>query len=376
MKIVYNLIGTFNSGGMERIIIAKANAFAEMGHEVTIVTTDQKNRKPFYLLHTNVQTFDLNINYSVNNGQLLRKVLCYPFKQLKHRRRLKALFAELDPDIIISAYGNEITIIHQIPTRAKKILEIHFCKDFRLLQNKKFLWRLINVLRSKHEAKLIKKFDKFVVLTKEDKEYWGNLPNIEVIPNFISELPRQKAALDKKVCIAVGRLTYQKGFDVLIKIWETIHKQCPDWVLKIYGNGELHDELQAMIFDAHLEDVVTLMPSTSCISEVYRNSSILLMTSRYEGLPMVLLEAMSYGLPVISFACKCGPKDLIEDGVNGLLVHEGDIEDFAERTIALLKDSQQIKQMGENAFKMAVNYSKDNIIRKWVKLFNSIVLIK
>lgn len=373
MKIVYNLIGTFNSGGMERIIIAKANTFAEMGHEVAIVTTDQRNRTPFYPLHTNVQTFDLDINYSVNNGQLLRKVLCYPFKQLKHRQRLTALLADLDPDIIISAYGNEITVIHQIPTRAKKILEIHFCKDFRVLQNKKFLWRLINILRSKHEAKLINKFDKFVVLTKEDKEYWGNLPNIEVIPNFVSKLPGQKATLDKKVCIAIGRLTYQKGFDLLIKIWEIIHRQCPDWELKIYGNGELHAELQTMIIDAHLENVVTLMPSTSCIGEVYRNSSILLMTSRYEGLPMVLLEAMSYGLPVVSYACKCGPKDLIEDGVNGLLVQEGDSENFANRTIALLKDHQRIKQMSENAFKMAVNYSKDNIVRKWIELFNTII---
>ena len=137
MRILYNLIGTFNSGGMERIIIAKANTLAEMGYEVIIVTTDQRGRKSFYSLHPNVQTFDLNINYSANNGQLLKKVFCYPFKQWKHKKRLKVLLYNIDPDIIISAYGNEITIIHQIPTRAKKLLEIHFCKGFRLLQNNK-----------------------------------------------------------------------------------------------------------------------------------------------------------------------------------------------------------------------------------------------
>lgn len=375
MKILYNLIGTFNSGGMERIIIAKANTFATMGYEVIIITTDQKGRKSFYPLHQRVQTYDLDINYSENNGQLLRKVICYPFKQWKHKKRLKSLISNLDPDIIISAYGNEITIIHQIPTRAKKILEIHFCKGFRSLQNKNILWRLINVQRSKMEAKLINKFDKFVVLTKEDRDYWGNLSNIEVIPNFISELPQQRAVLNKKVCIAVGRLTYQKRFDDLIRIWQIINEQCPDWELKIYGSGELYSKLQTMIREFCLENSITIMPSTSHIDDVYRSSSILLLTSRYEGLPMVLLEAMSYGLPVVAYACKCGPRDLIENGVNGMLVQEGNIKDFADKTIRLLKNPQMIDQIGNNAFKMAVNYSKDNIIRKWIDLFNGLVCI-
>ena len=375
MKILYNLIGTFNSGGMERIIIAKANTFATMGYEVIIITTDQKGRKSFYPLHQRVQTYDLDINYSENNAQLLRKVICYPFKQWKHKKRLKSLISNLDPDIIISAYGNEITIIHQIPTRAKKILEIHFCKGFRSLQNKNILWRLINVQRSKMEAKLINKFDKFVVLTKEDRDYWGNLSNIEVIPNFISELPQQRAVLNKKVCIAVGRLTYQKRFDDLIRIWQIINEQCPDWELKIYGSGELYSKLQTMIREFCLENSITIMPSTSHIDDVYRSSSILLLTSRYEGLPMVLLEAMSYGLPVVAYACKCGPRDLIENGVNGMLVQEGNIKDFADKTIRLLKNPQMIDQIGNNAFKMAVNYSKDNIIRKWIDLFNGLVCI-
>lgn len=373
MRIVYNLIGTFNSGGMERIIIAKANAFAEMGYEVAIVTTDQKGRKPFYPLHTNVQTFDLDVNYSINNGQLLRKVVCYPFKQLKHKKRLKVLLSTLDPDIVISSYGNEITILHQIPTRAKKILEIHFCKNFRLLQNKKFLWRFINTLRYKKEAKLIPKFDKFVVLTQEDKGYWGNMRNIEVIPNFITNLPKQKAALDKKVCIAIGRLTYQKGFDYLIKIWGIIHAQCPDWKLEIYGNGELREDLQSLIQELHLTDSIKLRPSTSNIDEVYNNSSVLLMTSRYEGLPMVLLEAMAHGLPVVSYTYKCGPKDLVEDGKNGVLVQYGDVAGFASKAADLLKNPQKIKQMGENAFHTAANYSKERIISKWIELFETLV---
>ena len=242
MKILYNLIGTFNSGGMERVIIAKANTLVEKGYEVIIVTTDQRGRKPFFPLHPQIRTYDLDINYSINNGRLIEKVLCYPIKQWKHKKKLKALLSELKPDIIISTYGNEITIIPQIQTTAKKILEIHFCKGFRQMQNNKLLWRLINIQRAKVEAKLVKKFDKFVVLTNEDRNYWGNMSNIEVIPNFISELPVQRAALKNKICIAVGRLTYQKGFDRLIKIWQMINKQCPDWELRIYGNGELHDE--------------------------------------------------------------------------------------------------------------------------------------
>lgn len=372
MKILYNLTGTFNSGGMERVITAKANAFAEMGYEVVIVTTDQRSRKPFFPLHPHIQTYDLDINYSVNNGQLLRKVLCYPFKQRRHKKRLKTLVSKLDPDIIISTYGNEIALIPHITTRAKKILEIHFCKDFRLLQNEKWIWRKINTRRSQKEAKVITLFDKFVVLTKEDKGYWGNLSNIEVIPNFISNFPSQRATLNKKTCIAVGRLTYQKGFDRLIKIWKLVNKQCPEWKLEIYGNGELRDELQMMIRESHLEKSVTIIPSTPHIDEIYQQSSILLMTSRYEGFGMVLLEAMSHGLPVISYACKCGPKDLIEEGENGFLVQEGNVEEFASKTIDLLNNPQRIDKMGENAFEMAKRYSKENVISKWVELFNTI----
>ena len=128
-----------------------------------------------------------------------------------------------------------------------------------------------------------------------------------------------------------------------------------------------------MIQDFRLEKSITIMPSTTQIDKAYCNSSVLLLTSRYEGLPMVLLEAMSHGLPVVAYTCKCGPKDLIEDGVNGLLVQEGNIEEFATKTIGLLNNTSKINQMGANAFKMAADYSKENIMHRWIELFNTLI---
>ena len=225
MKIVYCLHATFNSGGMERIVIDKANYLADKGYEVYIVTTEQRGRNSFYALSPTVKIIDLAVNYSLDNGCLWKKVLFYHLRKLRHRISLTSVLKKIQPDITISTFGNEVTFLHKIKYGGKKILEIHFSKQFRLQLNRSGIWRYIDLYRTYLDERLVCKYDSFVVLTEEDKRYWGNIPNITVIPNFIKVIPKLRSEGIQKKVLAVGRLSYQKGFDRLIKIWDVIHRK-------------------------------------------------------------------------------------------------------------------------------------------------------
>ena len=374
MKIIYCIAGTYNSGGMERVLANKANFLAECGHEVLIITTDQLGREPFFALSPQVRTFNLDINYEENNNKgFIIKVLQYPFKQWKHKKRLTDLLLDLQADIVISMFCNDVSFIANIPDGSKKILEIHFSKFKRLQYGRKGVWRLTDWLRSKTDEKTVRKFDKFVVLTHEDKGYWGDLPNMEVIGNAKNKWGDHTASLDNKQVIAVGRYDYQKGFDRLIEAWRLVYSRFPDWKLKIVGDGGLRDQWQRLIDKHHLGEVIELKKSVSDMLPEYLDASILAMSSRYEGLPMVLIEAMSVGLPAVVFDCKCGPKDIISDGEDGFLAPEGDIKALAERIIQLIEDPILCKKMGQAAKRTSVRFSEDVIMAKWTTLFDNLV---
>lgn len=373
MKILYNLNSTFNSGGTERIVIAKINALAEMGYELTLVTTDQKGKDSFYEINKNVVTIDLAINYSNNNNNFIKKVVQYPLKKIKHLNRLKKVINNINPDIIISTFGNESNLIPQISTQAKIILEAHFSKYFRFREYRKGIWKIVDIIRCKQEEHITKLYDKFIVLTNEDKLSWGEQPNIEVIPNFINENNLSPANLDNKKCIAVGRLSYIKGFDRLIDIWNIVHHKHPDWSLHIYGSGELQNFLQEKIKESNLITTIEIHPPTNFIESAYIDSSIYLLTSYSEGLPMVLLESFSFGVPVISFDCKCGPKDIIENGKNGFIIKDGDLYSFADKITTLIENTDLRKQMGKNAYKTSFNYTKNSIMPIWIELFDKLL---
>ena len=372
MKIVYCIHSLSNSGGMERIVTEKANALAEMGHQITIVTAEQKAKKTFFSLYPTVSHYDLDVNYSANRG-LITKLFQYPYKKYLHKKRLSNLLMKIRPDIAISTMGNEFLFLYKIKDGSKKIIEIHFAKEYRMKYKRGKLWRLIDIYRSKQEENKVSKYEKFVILTHEDKSSWRKVNNIVVIPNFITSIPLQQAKLDEKVCLAIGRLSYQKGFDRLIKAWRIVHESFPSWKLQIYGSGELHDSLLNLINELHLNQVISINPPISQIEIAYLNSSVFLLTSHYEGLPMVLLEALSYGIPVVSFACKCGPRDLISDGLNGFIVPDGDIRNFANKVILLLEDESLRKKMGLQAYQISLEYSKEKIMAKWIALFESIM---
>ena len=373
MKILYCIAGTSNSGGMERVLANKANYLVQHGYEVVIVTTDQRGAAPFFALDSRIRSIDLAINYEENNGKsFFNKVVKYPYKQYVHRRRLTQVLRQENPDITVSMYCNEASFLAGIRDGSKKVLEIHFSKFKRLQYARTGLWGLVDRWRTRNDERLVQRYDKFVVLTEEDRGYWGDLPNIMVIPNARTFTPTKFAALDEKRVVAIGRYSHQKGFERLIAAWSDVAKQYPDWQLDIVGGGELKEVLLQQIKALGLEDKVFLKSPTSDVESVYVNASIYAMSSRYEGLPMVLLEAQAFGLPIVSFRCKCGPTDVIRPGETGILVDEGDVRGLAKGIIQLIASPELRHQMGLAAIQASARFDEHRIMNCWMELFNTL----
>lgn len=373
MKIVYCISGTYNSGGMERVLANKLNYLARLGHELIVITTDQAGREPYFEIDSSIRQHDLGINYSDNqNSPLLKKIVSYSKKQNIHFKRLNKLLSKLKADIVVSMFDHDVSFVHKIQDGSKKVLEIHFSRFKRLQYNRKGLWKIIDQYRSRQDLEIAKKYDAFVVLTEEDKGYWGNLINLFVIPNMNSFVAKSQAALENKRVIAVGRYDHQKNFDELIQSWVEVCQSHPDWELFIYGRGPLKKELENLIRNLNLTEVVKLKEPVKDIESEYLKSSILVMTSRYEGLPMALLEAQSCGLPLVSYACKCGPKDIIQNGQNGYLIEMGDKGTLAKRIIQIIDDSNLRIQLGDTSYRLSSNFLEEIIMKKWLNLFDSL----
>lgn len=378
MKIIYCTHSLCNPGGMERVLVNKVTYLVERLHwDISIVTTDQKGRPSFYPLPTGVRVTDLGINYSDDNVKSVTgKILGYLQKRRRHKRLLTSLLEREKPDIVVSLYPSESSFIPDIKDGSKKVLELHFCKYFRLQYGRKGPLGIIDKWRTHQDERIVRRFDKFVVLTNEDKEYWGNLHNIEVIPNAAMNMGGHFSDVANHRVIAVGRLDYQKGFDRLIQAWCYIQRdgRYQDWHLDIFGQGEWHEMLENMISERNLNDSIRLNNPTNQIGREYAQSSLIVMTSNYEGFGMVLVEAMACGVPAVAFDCKCGPRDIISDGENGLLVPNGDIPGLAEAMMKLMGDYELRRRMSVKARQVVDTYSEKAVMDKWVRLFTSLAV--
>lgn len=373
MKIAYCIGNIYNSGGIERIISTKANYLVQKGYEIHIVVIYPAPHSPFFNFDPRVQFHYLNLDFEKERG--LKKKLRFRRNKKIFLQVVSELFRKINPDIAISTFCKYSKYIYELNDGSKKIIERHFAKYKRAYYysklDKYLLGRLITYLYRKKDYDVCRHFDRFVVLSHEDKKSWGNeLPNIEVIENPLTLIPEQKACLDSKMVIALGRLNQQKQFNHLIEIWKTVSQKYPDWKLSIYGNGEKKEELEKMISALNLDSSIELNPATSDIHEVLLNSSIYAMTSKYEGFPLVLLECMSYGVPAVSYACKCGPSEIIHSGEDGFLVPFNNKEVFIQKLSCLIENESLRKEMGKAASQNIVRYSQDIIMQKWMDLFH------
>lgn len=378
MKIIYCNHSVCNPGGMERVLFNKACFLSRMGWEILVVTTDQNGRPPFYPFPEEIRMVDLDINYSSDNIKSLpAKISGYLRKRRLHRKRLTQVLMQEKADIVVSLYPSESSFIPRIKDGSKKILEFHYCKLFRLQYGRSGLLGLIDRWRTRQDERIVGKFDRFVTLTEEDRRMWEctKLKNGITIPNAAMPVSPSICSQEAKRVIAVGRLDYQKGFDRLIEAWAIVQNKgdFSDWHLDIFGRGEWEEMLKAKIEDLGIGSTVSINAPTKNIGKEYAQSSLMAMTSNYEGFPMVMLEGMAQGLPVVTFDYLCGPRDIIRDGWNGLLVSNGDIPAFAEALMRAMEDSGLRKEMSTNALKSVERYSEENVMKQWLKLFDELL---
>ena len=375
MKIIYCIASVYNPGGMERVLLNKLRWFAgQGGYDLLLVTTDQQGRPPFYAFPEEVRMVDLGINYSVDNDRpALQKILSYFRKRRLHRRRLSALLKQERADIVVSLYPSESSFIPAIRDGSRKVLELHMNKFFRLQYGRRGLLGLADRFRTRQDERIVRRFDKFVVLTEEDARYWGALPNLAVIPNAALPIPQVTHNAQSRRVIAVGRLDYQKSFDRLLDAWAQIPSAFREgWRLDIFGQGEWETMLRERIAALGIGNSARINAPTKKIFEEYADSAFLVMSSHYEGFPMVMIEAMACGLPVVSFGFKCGPRDIIREGGNGLVVPEGDIPALASAMARVMADGALRERMSAEARKVVGTYSEARIMQLWEQLFDSL----
>ena len=374
MKILYAVESVNLTGGYDRVIIEKCNYLAEHGFDVIICVSSHALAQPYYPISDKVRVVDFHIDFHSQYGHnLLYRAWVYFSLMQRYKKKLKELLFYEHPDVVITTLGREIDFITDINDGSAKIGESHIAKDFvrnlHLMEQRGFLYQMIARLWRKKLDKKVKKLDALVLLTQHDADSWSGLTKTIVIPNSLPFYPQQGSDCQNKRVIFVGRYNEQKGLEYLVETWQKVHYHHDDWTLHMYGEGEQETMLKHLIHEAGLNDTVIVHQPTQQIMEKYLESSIFLLTSRFEGFGMVLIEAMACGLPVISFNCPWGPADIISDGEDGYLVEYLNTDEAAQRVCQLIENPILRKEMGALARRNIQRYERDAVMLQWINLF-------
>ncbi|WP_308912242.1 glycosyltransferase family 4 protein [Acinetobacter schindleri] len=356
MKKICFLIGNLNSsGGTERVTTLIANALAQKNFQVSILSLAD-GKQSFFELEPDIKTYSL-----------------YPEKISFKKNFLGAVWLirrfvtqnQIDTLVVVDSISCVFTVPALFGLKVKHICWEHF--NFKVNLGVKY-----RDIGRKWAAKYC---DYVVTLTKRDKELWEQgIKNIKakVIPIANPspfEVQENIPSLDYKTILCVGRLTHQKGFDLLITAWTKVAQQVPDWKIVIVGSGEDEQMLKQMAKSLGVDDSIIFAGQQKNMSTFYRQASFFCMSSRFEGLPMVLLEAQSYGLPIVAFDCDTGPAEIVQHNINGLLVESGNINGLTNSLLELINLSNiQYEKISSNAVENSVRYSVNPILKQWLSI--------
>lgn len=380
MNIIYILKSFAQLAGTERVVADKINYLAEKGYDITLVTYEQGNHPKAYSLHPTVKHIDLDTRFfTLYRHSLLTRSYYYIKLKKKFRKKLQEIVRNQNPDYIITTtYSLKvINDILKVKGYAKTIIESHVSHDsvmrhydFKRNSLSRYFFKLYDI----NNLRTLRMFNAFVALTREDARQWEKSGlKVTVIPNPVTKYP-ESLNTDKtctKRIIAVGRLNHQKGFDKLIDAFSLICDKHPLWRIDIFGQGELEKELNCQIINKGLEEKVTIHQPTKDIYREYLRSNFYVLSSKFEGFGLVLIEAMSCGLPVVAFNCPYGPNEIISDKKDGLLVQNGNINQLSEKMEWLMTHEAERTKMGIQARISAKRYEISNIMAIWEALFKN-----
>lgn len=376
-KIVYCTPSLYMAGGVERVLTLKANYFAEIyGYDITIITTDGENKVPFFPLSNKVKVVNLGIHFEeMWHHSFLWRLFLYSRKIRRFKSKLTLELYRIRPDITVSLLRREINFLTDIQDGSKKIGEIHINKaHYRsFTPNRSNVFKDLFARYWMHGLLgKLKKLDRFVVLTEYDRQAWQQIPRVEVIPNPLPFHPSISHFVKKKRIITVGRYFDEKGYDMLLQAWAIVEKRCKDWELAIYGDGNrLYYEKIA--HSLHLDkNRYRLNTSVKDVQKEYLDSSFFVCSSRFEGFGMGIIEAMACGLPVVAFDCVWGPRSIITNGEDGILVENGHIGKLADAIIELIHHPNRIKSMGQKARINVRRFDIELIAGRWKCLFETL----
>lgn len=359
MKLLYITNGINGAGGLERVLSIKASSLAEIhGYEVSILSLNENYKNPFYSFSEKIEMLSVSVSGNV-------------FEYIKsYKKLIQQIVTKVNPDIILVCddglkaffipriLEKKIPIIYE--RHVSKLIELPLKANWIQKFKARLKWGLMDFLA--------KDFTAFVVLTKGNQKEWKHLQNLHVIANPNTFETNLKADLSSKKVICVGKISVQKGQDLLVNIWDKVVNEFPDWELHNYGTLD-----ETFLRIENLPTNMFLHPPVKDIASKYLESSIYVLPSRYEGFGMVLIEAMSFGIPCIAFDCNYGPSDIVTNGEDGILVEAGEIDQFVEQLFLLLKNEELRNQLGIEAKENIKRFSQDEILKSWDQLFKRII---
>ncbi len=354
MHIIFTIKNINGFAGTERVTSIITNALVKKGHQVGIISFIGEGGTPFYHIDSSIKLFYIAPPKDKH---------LFPYRDIRRIRKIRKILLLENPDIVVFVDSGHA------------IVNISAARGFPFIT-----WEQINVstckkIKRRISRALVAKYSRAIVsLTDEDAAAYISKFNALLsvcIPNPITIQGNYKSSLKSKRVIAIGRFSKEKGLDMLLRAWSLI-KEKDGWILRLVGDGPMKRNLCSLVNELGIDDTVEIKPPTKDVISEYLNSSICVSSSKYEGFGLVLLEAMTLGLPVISFDCS-GPKFIIEDGVSGILVTSGDIDEYAAALSSLIKDPINLKRLSVGAIENSKKYGLDYIIPQWESLFSQVV---
>lgn len=370
MRLLYIFRSIALWGGIERILVDKMNYLSEVcGFDIYLLTSDQGSHPVTYNLTDRVHHEDFDICFFRQYQSKGLKRLFIAYKMLrKYEDLLSNRLKQIQPDIIITTTSDRLHSITKLKGAVPLIVESHSVCTRTIDDGRNLLIRKINRYLYLH---CLPKIDAIISLTKRDADEWRNFhPNVFVIPNFVHHHEECMSSNISKKVIFVGRFDYQKRPQDAIRIWKIVRERHPDWVLELYGDGEMKREVCELA--SSIGGILIHHPINN-IFERYQTASFLISTSLFEPFGLVITEAMSCGLPVIAFDCPYGPSELIKDKYNGFLIKERDFCVFADRICDLIENVELRKIMGKNAKLVSKRFDEKSVMLDWINMFNSLL---